>query len=426
MIWRLVWLAAALWACAAQAQEFRTPTGRPASPELAALLATPVGADPAGEMHWSTALDLLGRPDDALRLRTALLDQWLRQAGGEAQVPAQPIEAWLASAGGYRGAALGPPAVVQARWQAAWVRQQRVQLETAAVPVPPDLDYQRDRLETPAPGVWLHRDAQGRLLGAWAWMRVGPTGAIAVPAMGFALAAGDDAFSCRPPRGEAAQLATPGNAVGMLCQHDRPAAAEGLAQRLAKAQSGNTWRMVAGPLETAEQQHRLADTLAAPQRAAAQAWVDQTRRSAIGRAEAIRQAEQKVQRDKDAREARKRRIIFAAALLVATAAYIAVARWLGPVSASVALWIGGMLWLAPTGVAVLRAASGSGGWSALATLIVGPMLIVLPTVVAMAALVLYRFVVRFYEEAEYRNYVVWSIAGVLATMALNLVMQLLT
>lgn len=220
--WRTVLVALGLVGAAAATPAVEPH--RPASPDSAAgraLLAQPLGPDPAGAWSWLRAWGQVFPDDrDGYRLlRRGLVDLYLRQAAGE-PVAADATLATLREA----GAALPPleqDRDAHARWSRA-LQQGLAPLRAAAGPLPGEIEALADRLQPLAPGLWLTRHADGRPRNlVWA-QRVSVRGLVPLAPQALEAHVGAPSgstllFDCPPERGQP-RAVRPGDTWQLLCR----------------------------------------------------------------------------------------------------------------------------------------------------------------------------------------------------------------
>lgn len=419
------------------------------SPELKALVAMPVGAQPADDLRWSIVMAELGRPNDALRLREWLLGLWLRQQAGEALPPPWPMEQVLTAPA--RDVIPTFDRAAQQVWQQAFNRHLVARLPAAAVPVPGEIEAVGEQLETLGLGVWLRRDRAGTPRTFYAWVELAGRGSQAFPATGFAVPLPGGTLDCALPRGGAPRLVAQGEAAGLLCAKAVGVApvvtGPGASARTTPSPSGAPTTHAALPgwptpaalardLAAASQAGALqpeplwregvrsgvAYALAEARRSEAQAWVQRYRQARAERAAQERAESRARERTRERRQQWKARLIAGAVLAGVIAAFALLARHFGPRTAAWMLWGVGMLVCVPLAVVTFTSARGSGGWAGLAALIVGASLLLAPTVVAASLYAAYVLVRDFVRDERFRRLVVW---GMLALTVLAAVQVLI-
>jgi hypothetical protein len=393
-------------------------------PELQALMALPVGAKPAQEMHWPQVLDALGRPDDAARLRAALLHLWLMSALAEPLPDAQAVSAWI------RSAKSAPPLpageVTDARWAGAV--QRHLQPRPASQPhaIPADIDGLAAQLTEAAPGLWLHHDRQGVPQRLFAWVEFSNVGAMPFPLTAMQLQVGEARLECDLPRGTVPALVPPGEAGGLLCRLPslvllgRTPAATWFQTTYAAHQ----WRTLPGAFSGETQQRLVADALAAPLQGQRDAWLQQRRDRMRTEGEAARAQAAAASAAKERRDALRHRLITAAVVIGGSVGYAVAARALGRVAASVLLWLVGMVVCVPLGLSILRG-NWADSWGGIVAIPLAFGLFAAPTVMAFVAAALYTFVGLLWNDPAYRARVIWGFALLLGLFAAELLVRLL-
>lgn len=398
-------------------------TGR-GGPELQALLDTPVGSQPAQEMHWPQVLDALGRPDDAARLRATLLDLWLAGALGEPAQPARSIAAWLQAARGVRP--LTEPETTNARWAGAVLRHLQPRPAAAPVPVPAHIEALTAQLSEQAPGLWLHHDRQGTPQRLFAWVEFLNAGAQPFPLMAMQLRIDEALLDCDLPRGTQPALVAPGRTAGLVCRMPsllalgRTPAATWWSTRFAAAR----WRAVPGPFAPEPQQRMVADALATPLQSSRDAWLQQRQDRIRADGEKARAEAAARQAASARREAIRNRLIAAGVLIGGPLVYALVARAFGRWVASGVLWLVGMAICVPMGLSLLRA-NWADSWGGIIAIPLALGLFVGPTVLAFLSAAIYTFVGRFWNDPAYRARVIWGFAALFGLIALDLLVRLL-
>jgi len=417
---------------------------RVSDPALRDAMTTPLGTQPAEEMRWALVLAGLGRHDDAARLREWLLGLWLRQQSGEALPPPLPMETVLRA----------PAAQVvptwerqaQAAWQRAFNQHLAARLPAAAVAVPGEIEALGDQLEPLGPGLWLRRDRSGAPRTFYAWIELVGRGSRAFPATGFTVPLAGGGLECAFPRAGAPRLLAPGEAVGLLCARAVSAApvvtpgatvprappavpaasaapawptASALAAALAAA--GQAGALEPEPLWREGVRSGIAQALAAPRRAEAQAWLQQQQQAAADRMARERAEAEARSRAQARRNGLKAGLAGAAILLAIVTGFALLARRFGPGRAAGIVWVLGMIGCLPLAWMLFSSARGGGGWGALGALIGGAALVVMPTVVALLLAAGHRFVVRFVSDGSFRRQLVVGLGVLLLLMLLQVV-----
>ncbi|WP_233244393.1 hypothetical protein [Acidovorax sp. HMWF029] len=180
--------------------------------------------DPA-RFAWGRAAEAVGQGADAIHLRLALADDWLRALEGAPAPAASSIEAAIA-----HGRELDPyflerraravwPAILQAQQlRAEWDR------DGLDVPRPPELDALGTELVQEGPGLWVRRAPDGRPRGLYLWLGVRNSLAEPLPLPEFALQLGRPGLQpaaplmqCALPRYSTRPLVPPQTTQYYLC-----------------------------------------------------------------------------------------------------------------------------------------------------------------------------------------------------------------
>ena len=180
--------------------------------------------DPA-RFAWGRAAEAVGQEADAIYLRLALADDWLRALEGAPAPAASSIEAAIA-----HGRELDPY-FLERRAQAVWTsllkaQQLRVEWDRDGpeVPRPPELYALGAELVQEGPGLWVRRAQDGRLRGLYLWVGVRNMLAEPLPLPEFALQLGRTGMQpaaprmqCALPRYTTRQLVPPQTTQQYLC-----------------------------------------------------------------------------------------------------------------------------------------------------------------------------------------------------------------
>lgn len=183
-----------------------------------------VPTDPA-RFAWVRAAEAVGQGADAIHLRLALVDDWLRALEGGPAPAGSSIEAAIA-----HGRAVDPsflerraravwPAILQAQQlRAAWDR------DGPEVPRPPELDALGAELVQEGSGLWVRRAQDGRTRGLYLWLGVRNMLAEPLPLPEFALQLGRTGMhsaaplmQCALPRYSPRQWVPPQSTQHYLC-----------------------------------------------------------------------------------------------------------------------------------------------------------------------------------------------------------------
>lgn len=414
---RAAGLAAGLIAGLALAQP-----GASRHPELDRLLATPLDGDASAQMHWPSVLSSLGRPDDATAVGDHLLARWLAQLTGGSPGAVLTIEQARRLLG---ARAVATHQQIAQAWPQAFERQLVLRL-TAPAQLPQDLDYLRNRLDAPAPGLWVHRMAGPAGSRVFAWVELRNRGPEPFPTAPATLVTPEGQLPCDQERGADAQLLAAGEAGGLLCQASLPPGqADVLAAQLPGWLAAGHARLQARPLASEQARAALMLALARPQRARAEALVSEFRAQVSQRhAQAHAQSTART-------AARERRIDLALragvtlGVILLIAFYIAVARARGPRFASWLLFGVGSAVSVPTGLWLLTHLPGS-GLGGIGILFIATWLFIGPAAAAVVAYAVATFVRRMLDESEYRAQIIWGIAGTLGLTALYLLFVLVS
>lgn len=332
------------------------------SPAVQDIMRTAIGPQPSEAMHWPQALEALGLPREAALLRQALLQRWLAGTPGNAS---ETVAQAIGSASSEDGTARAREA--PSLWNTVLASRLRIALPDASVPLPDEIDALRARLVEQRPGVWVLRGAAAApAAGAtpdmapapsvFAWVALHNTGSqsmalgpfdLALPLEGAAPGQAIWSLACQLPRTQQARPMAPGQATHYLCR------AQGLpVQRngqdagavLQAAQQQGRLQIRSSALDTEAGRDALVTTLAQPRQAALQAFLASStsceRRgtcsaAAQARAEAAKHqpaARQRASRDWSGLKAWG--ILIGGALV-----YVAIARYVSVVAASVALFV---------------------------------------------------------------------------------------
>lgn len=180
--------------------------------------------DPA-RFAWGRAAEAVGQGADAIYLRLALADDWLRALEGAPAPAASSIEAAIA-----HGRELDPY-FLERRAQAVWttlLKAQQLRVEWdhdgPEVPRPPELDALGAELVQEGPGLWVRRAQDGRTRGLYLWLGVRNMLAEPLPLPEFALQLGRTGMQsaaplmqCALPRYTTRQWVPPQSTQHYLC-----------------------------------------------------------------------------------------------------------------------------------------------------------------------------------------------------------------
>lgn len=165
------------------------------------LFAQQVDPTDSARFAWGRAAEAVGQEADAIYLRLALADDWLRALEGRPAPAGSSIEAAIA-----HGRELDPY-FLERRAQAVWTTLLKMEQLRAAwdrdgpeVPRPPELDALGAELVQEGPGLWVRRAQDGRLRGLYLWVGVRNMLAEPLPLPEFALQLGRTGMQPAAPR----------------------------------------------------------------------------------------------------------------------------------------------------------------------------------------------------------------------------------
>ncbi len=189
------------------------------------LLAQQLLPTDSARFAWGRAAEAVGQGADAIYLRLALADDWLRALEGAPAPAASSIEAAIA-----HGRELDPY-FLERRAQAVWttlLKAQQLRVEWdhdgPEVPRPPELDALGAELVQEGPGLWVRRAQDGRTRGLYLWLGVRNMLAEPLPLPEFALQLGRTGMQsaaplmqCALPRYTTRQWVPPQSTQHYLC-----------------------------------------------------------------------------------------------------------------------------------------------------------------------------------------------------------------
>lgn len=228
--------------------------------------------------RYSAALEALGASRQAQALREELLHRYLAELAGAPFVDNKTI-GQAANAG---GAAQAPAAnrALRQRWTEVVNQHLRVSLPAAAVPVPPELEADAQRLREAAPGLWSLQAADGSLRSRVWWLQLRSTATRPLPLAEFRVRAPlqppSTEFQCTLPRYSELALALPGRDTAYLCRASAIVSTEQSWDELVRAlRSGSAPAVHLQPtdLDDARSVQLVYARLEAPHQAAAEALV---------------------------------------------------------------------------------------------------------------------------------------------------------
>jgi hypothetical protein len=414
-----------------------------ASPQRQRLLAQPWDPADPGRFAWVRAAEAAGQGADAIYLRLALLDDWLRALEGGPAPAAGDIEAAIT-----HGRALDPN-VLERRARVAWtalLQKQQLRAEWDSdgveVPRPLELDALGAELVQEGPGFWVRRAQDGRPRALYLWLGVHNKLAEPLPLPEFALQLGRPSLQpaapllqCALPRYATRQLVPPQTTQQYLCSAVEggyglpPAGVSWLAQM-------GHWFSQGAALQTVIPQSdqalsRTARILEQVDNPVVDQWLRGAREStekqqqlqkeqAQASAQAAAAAAQKAREAASARRAGEwvppwlKRLMFLGGVAGALVLYGLLAHRF---SVAVASW--GLWWaLAIPSAMYVQAVwttGGTDGWSKLGAIILTGMAIAAPFAGTLAAYTVYRLVVS--EQA--RRKAILLLLGVLVYLLLH-------
>ena len=393
--------------------------------------------DPA-RFAWGRAADAVGQGADAIYLRLALADDWLRALEGAPAPAASSIEAAIA-----HGRELDPY-FLERRAQAVWTtilkaQQLRVEWDRDGpeVPRPPELDALGAELVQEGPGLWVRRAQYGRLRGLYLWVGVRNMLAEPLPLPEFALQLGRTGMQpaaprlqCALPRYTTRQLVPPQTTQQYLCSAVEggyglpPAGVSWLAQM-------GHWFSQGAALQTVIPQYdqalsRTVRILVQVDNPAVDSFLRGARESTEKQEQLQQERAQAAAAAKKAREATParrsgeslplwlKRLAFLGGVLGALTLYGLLAHHFSVAVASGVLWWGLAI---PSAIFLhsIWTMGGTDGWGKLAAIIMSGAAIVAPFVGTLAAYTVYKLVVS--EQA--RRKAILFLLGVVVFLLLH-------
>lgn len=401
------------------------------------LFAQQVDPTDSARFAWGRAAEAVGQEADAIYLRLALADDWLRALEGQPAPAGSSIEAAIA-----HGRELDPY-FLERRARAVWpailqAQQLRAEWDSDGpeVPRPPELDALGAELVPEGPGFWVRRTQDGRPRGLYLWLGVRNALAEPLPLPEFALRLGRAGLQpaaplmqCALPRYSTRQLVPPQSTQHYLCSAVEggyglpPAGVSWLAQM-------GHWFSQGAALQTVIPQHdqalsRTVRILVQVDNPAVDGFLRGLRESAENqqqqqRAQAAAAAAKKADEAAAARRAAEpqplwlKRLMFWSGVLGALALYGLLAHHVSVAVASWVLWLG----LGIPSAIYLRSIwtlGGTDGWGKLAAIIMSGAAIAAPFVGTLAAYTVYKLVVS--EQA--RRKAILLLLGVIVVIVLN-------
>ena len=397
-----------------------------------------VPTDPA-RFAWARAAEALGQGADAMYLRLALLDDWLRALEGGPAPTGVSIEAAIV-----HGRELDPyflerrvravwPAILQAQQlRAEWDR------DGLDVPRPPELDALGAELVQEGPGLWVRRAQDGRPRGLYLWLGVRNGLAEPLPLPEFALQLGRTGLQpaaplmqCALPRYSTRQLLPPKSTQHYLCSAVDggyglpPAGVSWLAQM-------GQWFSQGAALQTIIPQHdpalsRTARILVQVDNPAVDDFLrgarESTEKQQKPQKERAQVAAAAAKKAREATPARRsgeslplwlKRVAFLGGVVGALVLYGLLAHHFSVAVASGVLWFG----LAIPSAMYLHAIwtmGGTDGWGKLVAIVLSGAAIAAPFVGTLAAYTVYKLVV----SARARRKAILFLIGVIVVIVLN-------
>lgn len=394
--------------------------------------------DPA-RFAWGRAAEAVGQEADAIYLRLALADDWLRALEGAPAPAASSIEAAIA-----HGRELDPY-FLERRAQAVWttlLKAQQLRVEWdhdgPEVPRPPELDALGVEMVQEGPGLWVRRAQDGRLRGLYLWVGVRNMLAEPLPLPEFALQLGRTGMQpvaprmqCALPRYTTRQLVPPQSTQHYLCSAVEggyglpPAGVSWLAQM-------GHWFSQGAALQTVIPQHdqalsRTVRILVQVDNPAVDSFLRGARESTENleqlqkeRSQAEAAAAKKAREATPARRSGEslplwlKRLAFLGGVLGALTLYGLLAHHFSVAMASGVLWWGLAI---PSAIFLhsIWTMGGTDGWGKLAAIIMSGAAIVAPFVGTLAAYTVYKLVVS--EQA--RRKAILFLLGVVVFLLLH-------
>lgn len=401
-----------------------------------------VPTDPA-RFAWVRAAEAVGQGADAIYLRLALLDDWLRALEGGPAPAGGSIEAAVA-----HGRELDPY-FLERRARAVWPAILRAQQLRAAwdrdgpeVPRPPELDALGAELVQEGPGLWVRRAQDGRHRGLYLWLGVRNGLAEPLPLPEFALQLGRPGLQpaaplmqCALPRYSTRQWVPPQSTQHYLCSAVEggyglpPAGVSWLAQM-------GHWFSQGAALQTVIPQHdqalsRTARILVQVDNPAVDNFLRGARESTEKQQQQLQQeraqgaaaAAAAAKKAREATPARRsgdslplwlKRLMFLGGVVGALVLYGLLAHHVSVAVASGVLWVG----LAIPSAIILRSIwtmGGTDGWGKLGAIIMSGAAIAAPFGGTLAAYTVYKLVV----SAQARRKAILFLLGVIVVIVLN-------
>lgn len=429
----------------AQAQALPTPAAAQpdASPQRQRLLAQPWDpADPA-RFAWVRAAEAAGQGADAIYLRLAMLDDWLRALEGGPAPAGGDIETAIA-----HGRTLDPN-VLERRARVAWtalLQKQQLRAEWDSdgveVPRPLELDALGAELVQEGPGFWVRRAQDGRPRALYLWLGVHNKLAEPLPLPEFALQLGRPGLQpaaplmqCALPRYATRQLVPPRTTQYYLCSavdggYGLPPAgvgwlaqmghwfSQGAALQTVIPQSDQALSRTARILEQVD--NPVVDQWLRGARESTEKQQQQQKEQAQARAQAAAAAAQKAREAASARRSGDwlppwlKRLMFLGGVAGALALYGLLAHHFSVVLASCVLWSALAI---PSAIYLhsIWTMGGTDGWGKLGAILLSGMCIVAPFAGTLAAYTVYRLVVS--EQA--RRKAILLLLGVLVYLLLH-------
>ena len=397
-----------------------------------------VPTDPA-RFAWGRAAEAVGQGADAIYLRLALVDDWLRALEGGPAPAGSSIEAAIA-----HGRELDP-SFLERRARAVWpaiLKAQQLRAEWdrdgPEVPRPPELDALGAELVQEGPGLWVRRAQDGRPRGLYLWLGVRNGLAEPLPLPEFALQLGRPGLQpaaplmqCALPRYSTRQWVPPQSTQHYLCSAVEggyglpPSGVSWLAQM-------GQWFSQGAALQTVIPQHdqalsRTARILVQVDNPAVDNFLRGARESTEKqqqlqqeRAQAAAAAAKKAREATPARRSGEslplwlKRLAFLGGVVGALVLYGLLAHHFSVAVASGVLWFG----LAIPSAIVLRSIwsmGGTDGWGKLVAIVLSGAAIAAPFVGTLAAYTVYKLVV----SAQARRKAILFLIGVIVVIVLN-------
>lgn len=409
------------------------------SQQRQSLLAQQVDpADPA-RFAWACAAEAVGQGADAIYLRLALADDWLRALEGRPAPPASSIEAAIA-----QGRELDPY-FLERRARAVWPTILRAQQLRAdwdrdgpEVPRPPELDALGAELVQEGPGLWVRRAQDGRPRGMYLWLGMRNALAEPLPLPEFALQLGRPGMQpaaplmqCALPRYSTRQLVLPQSSQHYLCSaveggYGMPPAgvswlaqmghwfSEGAALQTVIPQSDQALSRTARILVKVD--NPAVDNFLRGARESTEKQLQRQKESAQAAASVAKKAREAkpARRSGDSLPLWLKRLLFLGGVVGALVLYGLLAHHFSVAVASGVVWVG----LAIPSAIILRSIwtmGGTDGWGKLVGIVLSGAAIAAPFVGTLAAYTVYKLVVS--ERA--RRKAILFLIGVIVIIVLN-------